>query len=127
MVVRDLDVRRAFRRPNKAYPELVIDTDRVLTLAISRKRLKPVARRRPQVGQIARSVQVAQFRRATLTQSAGKPFGLSPWKTASVDLFRKRLIITRMYHKMIHTPSGQYRSLAQANFRPFVFIRPPDR
>jgi hypothetical protein len=53
MVVRDLDVRRAFRRPNKAYPELVIDTDRVLTLAIARKRLKPVARRRPQVGRKA--------------------------------------------------------------------------
>ena len=36
MVVHDLDLRWALRRPNKAYPELVVDPDRVLPLAIAR-------------------------------------------------------------------------------------------
>jgi len=43
VVVHYLDVRRAFRRPDKAHPELVVDPDRVLPLAIARQRLKTVA------------------------------------------------------------------------------------
>jgi hypothetical protein len=61
VAVYDLGLGRAFRRPNKAYPELVVDADRVLPVAIARQRLKPVAWRRPQVADIARGVQVAPF------------------------------------------------------------------
>src|SRR6266545_1157509 len=61
MIVHDLDLRRAFRGPNEAHAELVVDPDRVLSLAIARQRLKPVARRRPQVAEIASGVEVAQF------------------------------------------------------------------
>src|SRR5689334_25282868 len=54
MVVHDFDLRRAFRRPNEAHPELVVATDRVLSLAIPRKRFKAIAGRRPQIAEIAR-------------------------------------------------------------------------
>jgi hypothetical protein len=54
MVVDEFDLRRAFRRPNEAHPELVVNADRVLPLAIARQRLKAVAGRRPQVAKIAR-------------------------------------------------------------------------
>jgi len=49
VVVHDLDLSWAFRRPNEAHPELVVDPDRVSPLAIARQRLKTVAWRRPQV------------------------------------------------------------------------------
>ena len=61
MVVHDLDLRRAFRRPDKAHAELVVDPDRVLPLAIAPQRLETVAWRRPQVTKIGRGVEVAQF------------------------------------------------------------------
>src|ERR1700722_13530818 len=47
VIVHNLDLRRAFRRPNKAYPELVVDPDRVLSFAVAYQRLKTVAWRRP--------------------------------------------------------------------------------
>jgi hypothetical protein len=53
VVVHDLDLRRAFRRPDKAHAELVVDPDRVLPFAIARQRLKTVAWRRPQIAEIA--------------------------------------------------------------------------
>src|SRR5262249_36604980 len=43
MVVHDLDLRGAFRCPDKAHPELVVDPDRVLSLAIAGQRLETVA------------------------------------------------------------------------------------
>src|SRR6266545_5535314 len=84
VIVHDLDLRRAFRRPDKAHPELIVDPDRVLPLAIARQRLETVAWRRPQVAEIARGVEVAQFPARRLDQIGRKPFGLSPLKTASV-------------------------------------------
>jgi hypothetical protein len=60
VVVHDLDLRRALRRPNKAHPELVVDPDRVLLLAVARQSLKSVAWRRPQVAEIARGAEVTQ-------------------------------------------------------------------
>jgi hypothetical protein len=72
VVVHDLDLRRAFRGPNKAYPELIVDADRVLPLAIARERLKAVARRRPQIAEIARGVEVAQFPARHLDQIGRK-------------------------------------------------------
>lgn len=95
MVVHDFDLRRAFQRPDEAHAELVVDADRVLPLAIAHERLKAIAGRRPQVAKIARGVEIAQFPARPLTKSAGKPFGLSPLKTASVVLSRKLLITKR--------------------------------
>ena len=74
MVVDDLDLRRAFRRPNKAYPELIVDTDRVLPPAIARERLKAIARRRPQIAEIAHGVEVAQFPARHIDQVGRKAF-----------------------------------------------------
>ena len=68
VVVHDLDFRRAFRRPNKAHPELIVYPNRVLPFAIARQRLKTVAWRRPQVTEIARGVEVAQFPACRLDQ-----------------------------------------------------------
>src|SRR5579872_1858966 len=45
VVVHNLDLRRAFPRPNKAHSELVVDPDRILSLAIARQCLKTVAGR----------------------------------------------------------------------------------
>src|SRR5437667_5736794 len=73
MVVHDFDLRRAFRRPNEAHPELVVNADRVLPLAIARQRLKAVAGRRPQVAKIARGVEIAQFPACHFDQVGRKP------------------------------------------------------
>jgi hypothetical protein len=75
VVVHDLDVRRAFRRPKKAYPELVVDPDRVLPFAIASQRLETVAWRRPQVAEIASGVEVAQLPARHLDQIGRKAFG----------------------------------------------------
>jgi hypothetical protein len=45
VIVHDLDLCRAFRGPNKARPELIVDPDRMLALAIASQRLKMVAPR----------------------------------------------------------------------------------
>jgi hypothetical protein len=72
MVVHDFDLRRAFRRPNEAHPELVVDSDRVLPLAIRRKRFKAIAGRRPQIAEITRGVEIAQFPARHLDQIGRK-------------------------------------------------------
>jgi hypothetical protein len=72
VIVHDLDLSRPFRRPNKAHPELVVDPDRVLPLAIARQRLKTVAWRRPQVAEIARGVEIAQLSARYLDQIGRK-------------------------------------------------------
>jgi hypothetical protein len=61
VIVHDFNVRRTFRGPNKANAELVVDPDRVLPLAITSQRLKAVAGRRPQITEVARRIEVAQF------------------------------------------------------------------
>ena len=72
VVVHDLDLGWAFCSPNKAHPELVVDPDRVLPFAIARQPLKTVAWRRPQVAEIARGVEVAQFQSRHLDQISRK-------------------------------------------------------
>src|SRR5215468_9211045 len=72
MVTHDLDARGTFRRPHKAHSELVVDPDRVLSLAIARQRLEAIAWRRPQVAEIARGVEVAQFPARHFDQIGGK-------------------------------------------------------
>ena len=92
MVVHDFDLCRAFRRPNEAHPKLVVNADRVLPLAIPRKRLKAIAGRRPQIAKIARGVEVAQFPARHLDQIGRKALRTLAMKTASVVLSRKLLI-----------------------------------
>jgi hypothetical protein len=72
MVVYDFDFRRAFRRPFKADPELIVDPDRVATLPITQQRFKSIAWRRPQVAQSARGVQVPKFPSRRLDQIGRK-------------------------------------------------------
>jgi hypothetical protein len=63
---------------------LVVDPDRVLPFAVARQRLKTIAWRRPQIAEIARGVEVAQFparrvhqigRKALRTFAVGDSFG----------------------------------------------------
>src|SRR5438552_4085440 len=54
VVVDDLDLCGTFCRPHKAHPELVVDSDRVLSRAIARQGLEAVAWRRSQVAESAR-------------------------------------------------------------------------
>src|ERR1700722_4635695 len=49
VVIDDLDICRALGRPAKANSELIVDPDRMLPGSVAYKRLKSVARRRPQV------------------------------------------------------------------------------
>ncbi len=72
MVVYDFDFRRAFRSPNEADPELVVDPDRMSPLPITRQRFKAIAWRRPQVAQITRGVEVAQLASRRLHQISRK-------------------------------------------------------
>lgn len=61
VVVDDLDLGWALRCPDKTHAELIVDPDRVLPLAVACQRLKAVARRRRQVAEIGRRVEIAQF------------------------------------------------------------------
>ena len=72
MVVYDFDFRRAFRRPNEADPELVVDSDRMSPLPITRQDFKTIAWRRPQVAQVACGVEVAQLPSRRLDQISRK-------------------------------------------------------
>jgi hypothetical protein len=54
---------------------LVVDPDGVLALAVTRQGLKTIARRRPQVDQIARGMEVPQFATRYLHQIGWKAFG----------------------------------------------------
>ena len=48
VVVRDLDPRRAFRRPGVTDPVLVVDSDRILPVSIAAQLLPSVARWKPE-------------------------------------------------------------------------------
>lgn len=49
MVVHDLNILRAFRRPHEAHAELVVDANTVLTGTVALQRFQPIARRHAQV------------------------------------------------------------------------------
>src|SRR5713226_5505987 len=49
VVVHDLNILRAFRRPHEAHAELVVDTNAVLTGTAALQRFQPIARRHAQV------------------------------------------------------------------------------
>jgi hypothetical protein len=71
MIVNDLDVFGAFTRPPKANPELVIDPDAPLALAVPAQFLKPVSGRHAKVAQILRQIQLDKL-------SKHLPFDLRP-------------------------------------------------
>src|SRR5579862_8651949 len=61
MVVDDFDFGGACVRPDKEDPELVVDSDRVLSLAIANQRLKAIAGRRSQVAKNSRRIEVTEL------------------------------------------------------------------
>jgi hypothetical protein len=61
VVVDDLDLLRAGRRPNEADPKLVVYANTVLTNAIALQHFKPVAGRHPKIVQPGRTVEHRQF------------------------------------------------------------------
>src|SRR5581483_11704478 len=83
MIVHDLDVCWAFRRPNEAHAELVVDTDRVLPPPVARECFKAIAWRGPQVAELARGVEIAQFPARHLDQVSRKAL----WTFAVEDRF----------------------------------------
>jgi len=62
MIVSDLDVVSVAFSPPKAHPPLIVDPDAVLSLAILRELLEPVAWRNPQILERLRGIEVASFR-----------------------------------------------------------------
>jgi hypothetical protein len=91
MVVDDFNELRAIHCPSKADPELVVDSNTVLALAVGFKRLKPVARWNPQVLKRLGGVKSVKFpsshgmqlSRETLASCLGGP--------AVVDVFGGRI------------------------------------
>jgi len=61
VIVDDLDIRRTASGPDEANPELVVDPDGMLTLSITGKSFKTIARRRSQVGQPGRGIEITQL------------------------------------------------------------------
>jgi hypothetical protein len=61
VVVDDLYVFRSFISPDEAHPKLIVDPDRMLSIAIATQSLKPIPWRRAQVIQVNRSVKIAKF------------------------------------------------------------------
>ena len=61
MIIYDFDFCRTLCRPDEAHPELVVDPDGVLSIAIACQCLEPIARGRPQVAKCGRGMEIAQF------------------------------------------------------------------
>src|SRR4051794_17041451 len=61
MVIDNLDALGAALRPGEADPPLVVDPDAVLADTVSPQGFQPVARRRRQVAQVLRRVDLAQL------------------------------------------------------------------
>lgn len=61
MIIRDLDVGGAGRCPAETDPVLAIDADAVLTAAVTAEGFQLVGRRRPQVIQPDRLIELVQF------------------------------------------------------------------
>ncbi len=72
MVIHDLDVHGTFLRPYKANPELIVDPDRMLALSVARQCFQPVTRWSTQIGELGRSVQVAQLPACHFDQAGRK-------------------------------------------------------
>jgi len=78
VVIQDFNFSWTLCRPNKAHSELIVDPDRVLSLAIARQRLKMIAGRRPQVAEFACGIEVAELSPRYLDQISREAFGIFP-------------------------------------------------
>ena len=72
VVIGDLDISWSLLGPNETHSELIIDPDRVLSLPIPAQRLKPISRRRAQIIQVNRGVEIAQFPAGDFHKISGK-------------------------------------------------------
>jgi hypothetical protein len=61
MIVDDLNLLSATITPYEANPPLIVDADRVLSLAIALKRFEPIARRLTQIVQCADAIEQQQL------------------------------------------------------------------
>src|SRR5205807_7404443 len=120
VVVHNLDLRRAVRRPNKAHPELVVDPDRVLSLAVARQRLETVAWRRPQVVEIVRGVEVTQLPARHLDQIGWKTLCTFAVENGLGGLVPEAPDHKELYQSMIQVSKLAYQSMIQdASLHPF--------
>ena len=71
MIINNFDFGRPPVRPTEANPELIVDADTPLALAIATQRLQPVARRGLQVSKGLRQVKLHQL-------AQGLPFDIGP-------------------------------------------------
>jgi len=93
VVVGDFNVERMAVFPDEAYPELVVDTDRVLAGPIPLQGLKPVARRYTQIHDISRRRQHCQLAPGSFQQVSWKALG----QTSGGNGFR-RFVSERFDH-----------------------------
>src|SRR5690606_14016114 len=61
VIVHDLDIRRTLFGPGETQPELIVDADAVLVLAIAPKRLQAIAGRNRQVVQVHGRIEIRQL------------------------------------------------------------------
>jgi len=111
VVVNNLNIESVIVSPDKTDPPLIIDTNTMLTLAISVERLQPVSRRSYEVPQFRRTVDLAEFSprdklhggESLATNAMVKPLRL---------LTAKRLDHTRILYRLTfnvkqwYTPNG---------------------
>jgi hypothetical protein len=72
MVISHFDVGWSFGRPSEANPELVVDPDRILSLAVPLERFQSVAWWQPQVAQINSGIEIAKLAPRDLDQIGRK-------------------------------------------------------
>ena len=96
MVIHDLNITGTVIRPTEAHAPLVVDPDAVLPLAITLQRLKAMAWRGTQVGELCRGVQHIEFSFGDRLERsppgracavAKKPFGSRIRKTPDHDRY----------------------------------------
>ena len=61
MIVDNLDRECAVHVPNETHPELIVNPDRMLTLAVAGERLKAISRWRSQIAKFGRGVEEPKF------------------------------------------------------------------
>ena len=92
MVVGDFHVERVTILPHKAHPELIVDSDTVLSFTITGKLFEPVAGRNPQILQLRGRMELLQFPLGYISQIRRRhPFALAGVPELFRVLVRERL------------------------------------
>jgi len=99
VVVDDLYVFRSFLGPDEAHPELIIDPDRMLPITIPAQSFKPISRRRSQIIQVNRSVEIAKF--------PPGDFHKASWKA-----FRALALKDRFRHPILEASNHRYQRIS---------------